>query len=103
MYRAGLESILGFKLRGERLRIAPCIPRSWREFEITYTITAPENQPGAPTVYAIKVENPKGLSSGIESMELDGVLQREREVVLVRDGRRHNLRVVLGLDMNAVR
>ena len=31
MYRAGLESILGFKLHGDRLRVEPCIPRWWRE------------------------------------------------------------------------
>ena len=38
MYRAGLESILGFQLSGDRLRIDPCVPRGWREFEITYSM-----------------------------------------------------------------
>src|SRR4029450_4895757 len=32
MYRGGLESILGFRLRGARLVIDPCIPRAWRGF-----------------------------------------------------------------------
>src|SRR5688500_2644564 len=32
MYRAGLEWMLGFRLRGERLTISPCIPRGWAGF-----------------------------------------------------------------------
>ncbi|MGH9897936.1 MAG: GH36-type glycosyl hydrolase domain-containing protein, partial [Pyrinomonadaceae bacterium] len=36
MYRAGLESILGFQLRAGRLHIDPCIPRNWREYVINY-------------------------------------------------------------------
>ncbi|MDH4468950.1 MAG: glucoamylase family protein [Bacteriovoracaceae bacterium] len=36
MYRAGLEYILGFQLSGDSLTIEPCIPTSWKEFEITY-------------------------------------------------------------------
>ena len=33
MYRAGLEWILGFRLRGAMLLIDPCIPKAWRQFE----------------------------------------------------------------------
>ncbi len=29
MYRAGLEWILGFRLQGSRLQLAPCIPAHW--------------------------------------------------------------------------
>ena len=36
LYRVGLESILGFRLEGERLRLEPCIPAGWPGFEITY-------------------------------------------------------------------
>ena len=36
MYRAGLESILGFQLQGSRLKIAPCIPANWPGFEIVF-------------------------------------------------------------------
>ncbi|MEP7342549.1 MAG: glucoamylase family protein [Acidobacteriota bacterium] len=87
MYRAGLESILGFQLRGDRLLIDPCIPRSWREFEINY-------QRGA-TRYHIKVENPHGVCRGVASVEIDGELQPAAEIVLSGDGQLHNVRVVL--------
>lgn len=88
MYRAGLESMLGFKLRGDILRIDPCIPRNWREFEITYR--------RGTTHYRIKVENPIGISRGVSLVKLDGELQPGEEVRLVDDGQPHNIRVVLG-------
>src|SRR5206468_5439421 len=36
MYQAGLESILGFKVRTANLLIEPSIPRSWPGYEFTY-------------------------------------------------------------------
>jgi cyclic beta-1,2-glucan synthetase len=88
MYRAGLESILGFELRGERLTLAPCIPRSWREFKIHYRHHG--------TLYHITVENPLGVSHGVASVELDAELQSADEIALTRDGKAHHVRVVLG-------
>ena len=88
MYRAGLESILGFQLRGARLKIDPCVPRWWREFEIQYRHGA--------TRYHIKVENPHGVSRGIAALEVDGVAQGTDDLPLADDGARHNVRVVLG-------
>jgi cyclic beta-1,2-glucan synthetase len=88
MYRAGLESILGFKLQGERLRIDPCVPRWWRDFEITHR--------RGRTTFRIKVENPLGVSRGVATVELDGTLQPNDEVQLADDGQTHTVRVVLG-------
>jgi cyclic beta-1,2-glucan synthetase len=88
MYRAGLESILGFQLRGDRLKIDPCVPRWWREFEITY-------RRGRAT-YRIKVENPLAVHRGVIALELDRVLQSAEEIFLVDDGQTHNVRIVLG-------
>src|SRR5262249_39467828 len=36
LYRVALEDILGFRLRGDKLRLAPCIPAHWPGYEITY-------------------------------------------------------------------
>lgn len=87
MYRAGLESILGFKLRGDRLQIDPCIPRSWREYEITYR--------RGPTTYQIVVDNPHGLNRGVARIELDGRELATPEIVLVSDEKQHSVRVTL--------
>ena len=50
MYRAGLESILGFHLQGNRLRLEPCIPAHWPGFEIAFKYRTSR--------YEIRVENP---------------------------------------------
>jgi cyclic beta-1,2-glucan synthetase len=88
MYRAAVEYILGFKLEGDRLRIDPCIPRAWREFEITYR--------RGKTIYRIKVENPHSLCRGIAEVKLDGVAQSGDEIALVDDGRTHEVRILMG-------
>jgi cyclic beta-1,2-glucan synthetase len=88
MYRAGLESILGFRLRGDRLLIDPCVPRWWREFEITYR--------RGRTTYRIKMENPLAIHRGIASVELDGAVQTDDYVSLSDDGQTHTVHIVLG-------
>ena len=88
MYRAAIESMLGFHLRGETLRIEPCIPRSWRDFEIDYR--------RANTLYQIRVENPSGVSRGVAEVRLDGDLLPSNEIPLSIDGQTHQVLVVLG-------
>src|SRR5437870_5040656 len=36
LYRAGIEWILGFRLRGTTLYLDPCIPRAWRGFKVSF-------------------------------------------------------------------
>jgi cyclic beta-1,2-glucan synthetase len=88
MYRAGLEYILGFKLQKDRLEINPCVPRWWRDFEITYR--------RGRAVYRIKVENPLGVSRGVVTVEVDGVEQKAEAITLVDDEKTHNVRIVMG-------
>jgi cyclic beta-1,2-glucan synthetase len=92
MYRAGIEWLLGFRLRGAILSIDPCIPRAWRGFEIAFRYHASR--------YAIVVENPRGVSRGVLSMEVDGVAlpPGSANVTLTDDGATHQIRVVLGAD-----
>jgi len=70
------------------LKIEPCIPRFWREFEIQYR--------HGKTVYRIRVENPHMINRGVLSIELDGSAQPNDEIALVDDGLSHEVRVVLG-------
>jgi cyclic beta-1,2-glucan synthetase len=65
MYRAGIEWLLGFRLRGAALFIDPCIPRAWSGFSLRFRYHASR--------YEITVENPRGVSRGIERVEMDGV------------------------------
>jgi cyclic beta-1,2-glucan synthetase len=93
MYRAGLESILGFKLQHDRLEIDPCVPRWWRDFEITYR--------RGRAVYRIKVENPAGVSRGVINVEVDGVVQTELAFTVTDDEKTHNVRIVMGEPVKA--
>jgi cyclic beta-1,2-glucan synthetase len=88
MYRAAIESILGFKLHGDILELDPCIPRSWPQFEINYRLGA--------TRYQITVENPMGFSRGVSEILLDDQLLATANIPLQDDGKVHYVRVVLG-------
>ena len=89
MYRAGLESILGFRLHDTRLLIDPCIPRAWAGFEMIFRHHSAR--------YAIVVENPHGRSRGVTRVEVDGALvDAESGIELADDGNVHRVRVVLG-------
>ena len=95
LYRAGLEAIVGFRLQGDVLTIDPCVPRVWPGYEITFLYRGARN---AITRYEIAVENPRRVSRGVVSAELDGVAigKGAAQIPLADDGRSHRVRVVLG-------
>ena len=89
MYRAGLEWILGFRLRDRMLFMDPCIPSSWPGFELSFRYQSSR--------YEVKVENPKSVCRGVQSAEMDGNPIRAMEgIILVNDGAEHLIRIVLG-------
>jgi cyclic beta-1,2-glucan synthetase len=90
LHRAGLEWILGFRLKGASLSLDPCVPRAWPRFEILFRYRS--------ATYEIAVENPQGVSRGVSHAELDGVAVPERplRIALMDDGKTHRLRVMLG-------
>jgi cyclic beta-1,2-glucan synthetase len=90
MYQAGLESILGFRLRGTTLLIDPCIPRAWPGYAIDFRYHSAR--------YEIVVENPQGVSRGVVSTELDGqpLAAGGAAIPLTDDAADHRVRVVLG-------
>ena len=70
--------------------MTPCIPADWPGFEIVFR--------HASARYEILVENPHRVSRGVAHVELDGekLPAGETHVVLVDDGRTHEVRVMLG-------
>jgi cyclic beta-1,2-glucan synthetase len=92
MYRAGIEWILGFRLRGAVLSIDPAIPRAWTGYEITFRYHSAS--------YVVSVENPRGATRGVTAAEIDGAPlppspQGAADVALVKEGN-HRIRVTLG-------
>ena len=80
MYRLVVESLLGLRLQGDRLRIAPCLPAEWKTFTLHYRFRE--------TVYHIVVhETPRG--TGEERLHLDGGDQADMAIPLVDDHLEH--------------
>jgi cyclic beta-1,2-glucan synthetase len=90
MYRAGLEWILGFRLRDATLLLDPCIPKTWPSFRIVFRYRSAR--------YDIRVENPRDVSRGVVRAELDGnaLPENQARIPLADDGISHLVRVVLG-------
>jgi cyclic beta-1,2-glucan synthetase len=90
LYRAGIEAILGFRLQGAFLLLAPCIPKAWPRFEIVFKYHSAR--------YEISVENPAGVSRGVACVELDGktLPKGATRLPLVDDGAAHRVRLILG-------
>jgi cyclic beta-1,2-glucan synthetase len=89
LYRAGMEWILGFRVRGMILSIDPCIPRNWPGYSIDFRYHS--------AIYKIKVENPSNVARGVALTELDGkLLPGSASIPLADDGAVHNIRIVLG-------
>ena len=90
MYRAGLESLLGFRLQGAELLVDPCIPSTWPNFGILFRYHSAR--------YDIRVDNPHGVSCGVVRAEVDGVALpgHRARIPLADDGATHRVRIVLG-------
>jgi cyclic beta-1,2-glucan synthetase len=89
LYRAGMEWILGFRVRGMTLSIDPCIPRNWPGYSMKFRYHS--------SVYNIRVENPSIVARGVALTQLDGkILPGAANIPLADDGAIHIIRIVLG-------
>ena len=86
MYRAALESLLGFQLKGDSLQINPRIPKGWTGFQISFR--------RGTTQFLIHFNNHKtNPSSEKGTITFDGVKLGSREIILVQDGKTHEIRI----------
>jgi cyclic beta-1,2-glucan synthetase len=89
LYRAGLEWMLGFRVRGQMLLVDPCIPKNWPGYSIEFRYHS--------AIYKIIVENPLSVSCGIASTSLDGkILSDPANISLADDGVTHEILIVMG-------
>ena len=90
MYRLITESLLGLRLDGKRLLLAPCLPLDWQTFKIHYRYYE--------TVYHIAVSQERGNDagrSGVSCVRLDGVMLRDKAIPLLDDQREHMVEVTV--------
>jgi len=88
MYRIMVQNILGVRREGATLRIKPCIPRDWKNFDMVLRFSG--------AVYQVRVENPQGVNGGVKSIELDGHQLSDGVVPIAERSGTHQVRVVLG-------
>ena len=88
LYRVGLEAILGFRKRGDRVRIDPCVAPDWPRYELTYRHRS--------AIYHIVVENAGGTGRGVRAVTVDAHAVPDGEIPLMDDGKTHEVRVELG-------
>ncbi|MBI4293461.1 MAG: hypothetical protein HY661_18450, partial [Betaproteobacteria bacterium] len=89
MYRLIVESLLGIRLEGNKLRLAPCIPADWGAFKVHYRYRE--------TVYHIAVLRMRA-GDGEASVTVDGIKQHSRAISLVDDHREHSVEVRIDPD-----
>ena len=95
MYRTILESLIGLKVRGDKMEINPCVPKTWTEFSLVYTYKN--------TKYNIRVLNnsnsfanfPSSKLEMFKHIKVDGVNLISHTINLVDDGGVHEVEVGL--------
>ena len=80
------RTILGIRIEADadgsrRLVVDPTIPKSWPTFGATL-------RPNG-TVWRIRVDNPRGVNRGVQSVMLDGAVVEDGRVRLSEDGGEH--------------
>ncbi len=81
LYRLITESFLGLQREGNKLTVAPCIPKDWPSFKANYRYKN--------TMYHIEVKQvnpPEKMSTTV-----DGIQQEENIVTLLDDGTEHQV------------
>jgi cyclic beta-1,2-glucan synthetase len=89
MYRAWIEAVLGFRLRGGRLTLDPVLPKDWDGFRMRYA--------HGEAVYEITVENPDRVGRGVAWVEMDGRRLDGLDIPLENSPIKHKVRVRMGL------
>ena len=87
-YMAGIEYILGFKIKNNTIKINPCIPKDWKEYEIKYRY---EN-----AIYNIKIKNPDGKNKGVTKIFVNGKeIEKENGIKLEKNANVYNIEVIM--------
>ena len=84
-YKAGIEFILGLKIKNESIIIEPCIPKDWKEYNIKYR--------WKNSFYNISVKNPNGKNYGVEKVLVNG--KETENNIKLQDNGVFNIEVIM--------
>jgi cyclic beta-1,2-glucan synthetase len=83
-YRAILEYVLGLRFSADTLRIVPCVPPGWNDFEVSIRL------PGIDYTVQMRRGGP-----GEAALLFDGAPVAGDALPLIRDGQRHSILLVI--------
>lgn len=70
------------------IRLEPAIPADWDGYQVTRKFRG--------DTYRIEVKNPDHVSSGVQSIRLDGKKLTDSLIPVCGDGKEHHVEVLLG-------
>lgn len=92
MYRLIVESLLGLRLEGTVLHLAPCLPADWQAFKIDYRYRE--------TRYRLVISEAHTGSderSGVTAVTVDGIKQHDMTIPLVNDRKGHQVEIYMAI------
>lgn len=87
LYKAGIESILGLKIERQILKIEPCIPTNWEEYEMHYRYKN--------SIYHIKVKNPNRKNIGVDKFIVNKQEVEDKQIKLEGSGGIYEIEVIM--------
>ncbi len=85
-YKVGIEYILGLKIKRGYLKVEPCIPKEWKEYQIQYK--------WKESIYNIKIKNPEGKNTGVKKVIFNGE-EVENNIKLDGDRKIHQIEIIM--------
>jgi cellobiose phosphorylase len=82
------EFILGIKPSFNGLMIDPCIPRDWKNYEVTRKFRG--------ATYKIKISNPESVNKGVKMINFNGKLLEGNILPIAEQGSINDVQVILG-------
>ena len=87
MYKAGIEYILGLKIKENVLIMEPCIPTNWKEYSVQYHFGS--------SIYNIKVKNPNRKNTGVSNILLNGEEIKENKIKLQDNNSVNEIEIIM--------
>ena len=85
-YIAGIEDILGLKIKEQKLTLNPCVPKEWEEYFIQYKF--------GESIYNIKVKN-INKTNEVQKMILNNQEIKEKQIKLIDNQRINDIEITI--------
>ncbi|MBP3596904.1 MAG: hypothetical protein J6J60_05860 [Clostridia bacterium] len=86
-YKIIIEELLGFKIQDGYLKINPCIPKNWKNFEIHYKYKT--------SMYNFKINNFKEKNTGVEKIIINNEVIQDDKIFLQNNGKIYNVEIFM--------